>query len=244
MPAAVLVVELALGHGVVDVDRREQQLTLLGQLVEPVHAGGGLLGDAADVVGDARVALWILAQRAGQQLEDDRELLGVGASWVRHGAGLLELAALVHEQRGVAAVVEDHVGTAVKAVQRLLGAPPVLLERLALPGVDRHALRVLRGAVRADDHGRGGVILGREDVAGDPANLGAERDQRLDQHRCLDRHVQRAHDLRAGQRLGVAVLAAGRHQAGHLVLGQTDLLAAELGQRQIGDLEVERGRGR
>ena len=28
---------------------------------------------------------------------------------IRHGAGLLELGALVDEQRGVAAVVEDHV---------------------------------------------------------------------------------------------------------------------------------------
>ena len=41
--------------------------------------------------------------------EDDLELLGVGRLGVGHGAGLLELGALVHEQRGVAAVVEDHV---------------------------------------------------------------------------------------------------------------------------------------
>ena len=40
--------------------------------------------------------------------------------------------------RRVAAVVEDHVrSTAVGQAQRLLGAPPVLLERLALPGEDR-----------------------------------------------------------------------------------------------------------
>ena len=40
------------------------------------------------------------------------------------------------------------------------------------------------------------------------------------------------------QRLGVGVLAADRHQAGHLVLGERDLLAAELGKREVGDLEV------
>ena len=34
------------------------------------------------------------------------------------------------------------------------------------------------------------------------------------------------------------VLLAHRHQAGHLVLGERDLLAAELGQREVGDLEV------
>ena len=34
--------------------------------------------------------------------------------------------------------------------QHLLGAPPVLLERFALPGEHRHTLRVVRGAVRPD----------------------------------------------------------------------------------------------
>ncbi len=37
----------------------------------------------------------------------------------------------------------------------------------------------------------------------------------------------------------VGVLAAQRHQAGHLVLGQADLLAAELGQGKVGDLVVD-----
>ena len=74
----------------------------------------------------------------------------------------------------------------------LLGAPPVLLERLALPGEDRHAGRGVGGAVGADRDGGGGVVLGREDVAGGPAHLGAERDERLDEHGGLDRHVQRA----------------------------------------------------
>ena len=35
-----------------------------------------------------------------------------------------------------------------------------------------------------------------------------------------------------------AVALAQRHQAGHLVLGELDLLAAEVGQREVGDLEV------
>ena len=36
-----------------------------------------------------------------------------------------------------------------------------------------------------------------------------------------------------GERLLAAVLRAQRHQAGHFLLGETDLLAAELGERQI-----------
>jgi hypothetical protein len=34
-----------------------------------------------------------------------------------------------------------------------------------------------------------------------------------------------------------AVLLTERHQAGHLMLGQADFLAPELGERKIGDLE-------
>ena len=130
-----------------------------------------------------------------QHREHDRALLGVGGRRVGHLAGLLVLDALVHEQRGVAAVVEDHVrAVAVGPAQRLLGAPPVLLERLALPANTGMPARRDRG---------GGVVLGREDVAGRPAHLGAERDERLDEHRGLDRHVQRTGDAGAGERLGL-----------------------------------------
>ena len=71
-----------------------------------------------------------------------------------------------------------------------------------------------------------------------PAHVGAERGERLDQHRGLDGHVQRARDAGAGQRLGVGVLGPHGHEAGHLVLGELDLLAAERGQGEVGDLEV------
>ena len=135
------------------------------------------------------------AQAASQQAEDHAELLVVGGRGVGDRAGLLELDALVDEQRGVAAVVEDHGrALAVRPEQGLLGAPPVLLERLALPGEDRDALRVVDGAVGADGDGRGRVVLGGEDVAAGPAHLGAEGGQGLDEHRGLDGHVQRAGD--------------------------------------------------
>jgi hypothetical protein len=41
LAAAVEVVELRLGHGVVDVDGGDQQLALFHHLVEAMHAGGG-----------------------------------------------------------------------------------------------------------------------------------------------------------------------------------------------------------
>ena len=102
--------------------------------------------------------------------------------------------------------------------------------------------RVVRGAVAADDRRGGRVVLGREDVAGDPAHVGAERGEGLDQHGGLHGHVQRAGDAGALERLLRAELLAQRHQAGHLVLGEADLVAAELGQREVGDLVVGRCR--
>ena len=65
--AAVDVVELALGDRVVDVDRREEQRALLRHLVEAVHAGGGLLADAADARRDALPLARRLALQAAQQ---------------------------------------------------------------------------------------------------------------------------------------------------------------------------------
>ncbi len=57
--------------------------------------------------------------------------------------------------------------------------------------------------------------------------------ERLDQHRRLDRHVQAAGDARALERLRRAVLGAERHEAGHLGLGDLDLLAAPIGEREV-----------
>ena len=52
-------------------------------------------------------------------------------------AGALPLAALVDQHRGVAAVVEDHVrAVAARPGEDGVGAVPVLLEGLALPGED------------------------------------------------------------------------------------------------------------
>ena len=157
-----------------------------------------------------------------------------------HLAGLLPLEALVDEHRGVAAVVEDHVrALAAGPGEDLVGAPPVLGEGLALPGEDGDALEVVGGALRADDDGRGGLVLRRVDVAGGPADLGAERGERLDEHGRLDGHVQRAGDAGALERLGVGVLLADGHEAGHLVLGESELVTAGLGEAQVGNLVVK-----
>ncbi len=70
-----------------------------------------------------------------------RRVLGL-----RDDAAGLVLGAHVDQQGGVTAVVDDRVRAgAVGPGEHLLGAPPVLLQRLALPGVDRDALAGCRG---------------------------------------------------------------------------------------------------
>ena len=127
---------------------------------------------------------------------------------------------------------------AVGPAQHLLGTPPVLLQGLALPGIDRHPLGVIGRATGAHGHRGGGRILGGEDVARGPAHLGAQGGEGLDEHRGLHGHVERAGDAGPGQGLAVEVLGPQGHQAGHLVLGQADLLAAGLSQGQVGHFEI------
>ena len=62
LAAAVEVVELALGDRVVDVDGAEQQRALDAHLLQAVHAGRRLLGDADDLGGLARVPGRVLGE--------------------------------------------------------------------------------------------------------------------------------------------------------------------------------------
>ena len=73
-----------------------------------------------------------------------------------------------------------------------------------------------------------------EDVAGGPGHVGAQLDKGLDEDGGLDCHVEAAGDPGALQGLGGPVLLPEVHQAGHLVLGQGQLLPAPVGQRDVG----------
>jgi hypothetical protein len=70
----------------------------------------------------------------------------------------------------------------------LPGAPPILLKGFTLPGEDGNA---------GLGDGGGSVILGGEDVAGDPADIGTEFGESLDEYGRLDGHVERTHDSHA-----------------------------------------------
>ena len=227
--AAVKVIELRLGNRIVDVDRRNQQRARFVHLVQAMDAGGRLFGNAAPVFDHVVPAGLVLAVNLLQEILDDL-LFFVAGGAVDPVAAVFELIAFVDKQRGVAAIVDDQLGSeAARMAERLIGAPPVFLERFALPRKDRNAGR---------RNGRRGVILRREDVAARPANAGAEVDQRLNQNRGLDGHVKRAGDANPRQWLRFRVFPPDRHQAGHFLLGDHNFFAAPFGQFHVGDFVV------
>ncbi|MCY1232945.1 hypothetical protein D9M72_454630 [compost metagenome] len=190
-----------------------------------MHAGGGFLGHAADGLQVAAVPARIL----GQLFLDGGEQVGLflAARLGDERRVLLGARTQVQQQRGVAAVVQDHVGgAAVRPVEDAVREVPVFLQRFALEGEHGRAAGGDRGS---------GVVLGRVDVARGPAHVGAQCLERLDQHGGLDRHVQRAGDARALERLRGGEFVADRHQAGHFGLGNGDFLAAPAGQVDVGD---------
>ena len=85
--ATVLVVVLALGDRVVHVHRRHFQGALLEHLVEAVHAGGGLFGDAVDLVQHLRVGLVDVAGQVAAVIQDH---VGVPQIAFAVAAGLLD----------------------------------------------------------------------------------------------------------------------------------------------------------
>ena len=189
-------------------------------LVQAMDAGGGFLGHATHGGQTDGIPL-----RIGRQLGLDRgkqHALFFRARIGQHGQVRLGAGAKMEQQGCVAAVVQNHVGVAaVGPLEDAVGVIPVLFQRLALDGEDRNALI---------GHGGSSVILRGEDVAGRPADLGAQRHQRFDQHGGLDGHVQRAGDARAGQRLAGGIFLADGHQAGHLRFGDANFLVAPCGQ--------------
>lgn len=91
-----------------------------------------------------------------------------------------ELGVLLVNQRGeVTTVIEDHVKSLAsrESLKGLVDTPEVLLLGLTLPGEDRDT---------GGGDGGSGVVLGREDVAGRPGDLGTESGKGLDENSGLD----------------------------------------------------------
>ncbi len=141
----------------------------------------------------------------------------------------------MHDQREIAAVIEQHVRSpTIRPTDRLIDAPPVLLLGFTFPREDGDA---------GIGNCRRCMILGREDVTGRPADIGAKCLERLDQYGCLDRHVQAARNARALQGLRLGILLARRHQPRHFRLGNCDFFSPPAGEFDVRDFIVGRLNG-
>ena len=186
-------------------------------------------------------SLWVLGKLHAQQVEDHSPFLGIVLGiklWDL--SRFFKLITLVDNQRRVTTIVNDQLrATPVRPQKCLVRAPPVLFKGLALPRKHWHATGVLdraTGLLATNNNCRSGMVLRREDVAGDPTYVGTQIYQRLDEHRSLNRHVQATHNLGARKRLVFAVAASRLHQPRHLVLSKVDFLAPMFGKRQVRDL--------
>ena len=106
--AAIQVVELALGHRVVHVDGAKEQRALGAHLVQAVHAGGGFFGHTDDLRALACVPSGVCRELGLDGGKENGFLFA--ARLVQHRDVLLGALAQVHQERGVAAIVQDHVG--------------------------------------------------------------------------------------------------------------------------------------
>ena len=226
--AAVEVVELGLGHGVVHVDCRELQAAGLGHLVKAMHAGRGFFGNAAESFAGAGPLLRVLLENLFASGEAHAPFFAVGSGVeFGHLAGVFEFCTAGHEHGSIAAVIHDEVGgLAVGPHEGLGGVFPVFFQGFTLPGEHGHALRVLDSALLADHDGGGSVVLRAEDVAADPADVSTEVHECLDEDGGLHGHVEAAHDAGACERLLAGVFLAESHEARHFGFGEIEFLAA------------------
>ena len=228
--AAVEVVELRLGDRVVDVDGREQQRAGLEHLVEPVHAGGGLLGDALDALADAGPERGLLGHGAGQQR---RARPSTPRSRPRSARAPRRCARTRCPCARAAWRRRRRRGSCSGPRRRASAAPArctTSTPRASRPSRRRPGtpLGFSVGAGRADDDGGGGVVLGREDVAASTSGPAAPSSISVSMSTAVWMVMCSEPVMRAPlEGLAVAVLGPQGHEAGHLVLGQVDLLAAE-----------------
>src|SRR5206468_728526 len=117
-------------------------------LVEAMHARRGFFRYALNIFCNASPAVSRRRKRFTQHTEDHAPLFGIGRLEFGNFSRLFELHALMNQQRRIAAVVNDLIGTfAVAEIEGALGAPPVFLQGLALPREDGHPFGIFNSTL-------------------------------------------------------------------------------------------------
>jgi len=175
------------------------------------------LGDTVVNVDGGNLQL-VLLEHLVEVVDTGGGLLGDTEAVIKH-LGVLG----VDEGGEVTTVVKDEVEllAILEGLELLVQAPLVLLLGLTLPGEDRDT---------SGSNGGGGVILGGEDVARGPGDLGTEVSEGLDENSGLDGHVKTTSNTGTLEGLVGTVLLTDGHETGHLNLGELDLAATEGGQ--------------
>ena len=108
--------------------------------------------------------------------------LFAGAGGIDPTIAVFEFISFVKEEGDVAPVIDDELGSKALGVDD--GFPraiPVLLESFTFPSEDGNAGSCNRS---------GGLILGRENIATGPPNIGSEGNESFDEDCGLNRHMQ------------------------------------------------------
>ncbi len=211
--AAVEVVELGLGNGVVDVDGWDKETLALEHSVEMVDTSGGLLRDTIAVLEHLGV---LLVDKGGQVTTVVKDQ--VQALAILEGGELLLQAPLVlllslalpgeywHTGGG-------NGGSSVVLCGEDVAGSPGQLSTESLERLDQN-----------------GGLDGLEAVSRS-SQLGFERRT----------HVQASSNTSALQWLIVSILLASLHETGHLILSKLNLAATKGRETNVGDLELVGG---
>ena len=133
----------------------------------------------------------------------------------------------MQQQRGIATVIQNHVGLLVAwPLKNLVGVFPVLNQALAFFSKNWCACSSNCGS---------SMVLSREDVARRPTYFSAQRLQGFDQHSRLNGHVQATCDAGAFEWFCFRELFAGGHQARHFCFSDLDFATTKVGKTDVGD---------
>src|SRR3989344_4015568 len=187
---AIEIVELAFRHGIIDIDGRKEEFSLLHHLVEPMHAGGRLFGNAFHGRQALAPELLVLGIHRFQPFHQFLHIFRfLGIILIQKRRIFLALDALVEHQRRITAIIHDKLWAITRTeIEYPPSTPPVCLEVFPLPSEYRNT---------ALGYGGGGVILGRIDIARRPTHLRSQLDQSFDKDGCLDGHMQAPGDAGA-----------------------------------------------
>ena len=226
--AAVEVIELGLGHGIVHVDGRELEALGLSHLIEAMYAGSRFFGNALQCFAGAGPLLRILFENFAAGGEEHAPFFAVlfGVEF-RNFACVFEFSTAGHEHGCVTTVIHDEVGgLAVRPNEGASGVFPIFFQGFTLPSENRNALRIAYAAVLANDDCGGGIVLRTENVAAHPAHICTEVHERFNQNCGLHGHVEAAHNAGASERLLAGIFLAESHEARHFGFGEVEFLAA------------------